>query len=600
MEIKESNFVTQFDELEDVKSKINEIKSISLSFSDFILYIQEMKLNLESNFNQVQYYSIKQDKPLSPTGSFENLSAIEKNSKQKTNIINLTSNFFQYNYKYEELNEYLQSNHNNFKKILENRNLILKNKFKNFYNKNLLNKENLTKNNRNDILDFYPQLNNLLITNSLIPNSLQKSLKSFFITKKSLQYLDQHLNKKNPIESFHKINNNLKITENELLNEYNRLNSTFNIYDEYLTNPPFDIIREYPLYQELLKGSEVLEPELINLYNEFENNLNNIFLQHSKLYKILSEIDFLPTNQLNEIEKLINEDSNTNFEQRKLLFMRLVSSHFPIKQLNCESVINYLIRDSDTFSCALSTLESNDHEGFQQILLEFKSEIPKFKENIKDSNEKIKNYENLQNEALQKWMREPTKRIDPQTLRSLNSTRDRVKNYDQYIRETEKQLIDKLNNLKKNYNNFSTKTFNNINLNISKLIENNSTILSTKNWLIQRKKLINLKIEEKKNLINEKKKLLENIKIEIENKKKIIPTFNKNKINKTQNSQILEKLKQRIQCDICQDNKRNTIILACGHTFCKTCADGLTSSRNRNCPRCQTRFTQYDIKQFSK
>lgn len=49
-------------------------------------------------------------------------------------------------------------------------------------------------------------------------------------------------------------------------------------------------------------------------------------------------------------------------------------------------------------------------------------------------------------------------------------------------------------------------------------------------------------------------------------------------------------LQQQIRCDVCQERKKDTILLKCKHLFCKQCILQTWNSRNRKCPACATKI----------
>ena len=55
----------------------------------------------------------------------------------------------------------------------------------------------------------------------------------------------------------------------------------------------------------------------------------------------------------------------------------------------------------------------------------------------------------------------------------------------------------------------------------------------------------------------------------------------------------IEKYLEWVMCPICRKNRRDSIIINCGHVFCRKCLE-----RKRTCPICSQRFTDQDVKRL--
>eukprot|EP00477_Mikrocytos_mackini_P001269 GAHX01001356.1.p1 GENE.GAHX01001356.1~~GAHX01001356.1.p1 ORF type:complete len:399 (+),score=95.85 GAHX01001356.1:65-1261(+) len=56
--------------------------------------------------------------------------------------------------------------------------------------------------------------------------------------------------------------------------------------------------------------------------------------------------------------------------------------------------------------------------------------------------------------------------------------------------------------------------------------------------------------------------------------------------------------KQAIRCSVCNENKKDSILAKCSHTFCKGCLKSNLRVRNRKCPTCKTVYDNNDIRVF--
>ncbi|KAI4260243.1 MAG: hypothetical protein LQ352_000365 [Teloschistes flavicans] len=60
------------------------------------------------------------------------------------------------------------------------------------------------------------------------------------------------------------------------------------------------------------------------------------------------------------------------------------------------------------------------------------------------------------------------------------------------------------------------------------------------------------------------------------------------------NDAELEGYRSMAICTVCRTNFKDTVILTCGHVFCKPCVDERRTSRSRKCPNCNKSFGQND------
>jgi len=55
-------------------------------------------------------------------------------------------------------------------------------------------------------------------------------------------------------------------------------------------------------------------------------------------------------------------------------------------------------------------------------------------------------------------------------------------------------------------------------------------------------------------------------------------------------------LKGKLTCHVCNTREKDCIITRCNHMFCKQCIENNLSLRKRNCPACNTRYSDTDVK----
>lgn len=50
-----------------------------------------------------------------------------------------------------------------------------------------------------------------------------------------------------------------------------------------------------------------------------------------------------------------------------------------------------------------------------------------------------------------------------------------------------------------------------------------------------------------------------------------------------------------LQCQICKNKIKNTVIKSCGHVFCDGCVQDRLTNRSRKCPNCGKAFGNGDL-----
>ena len=53
--------------------------------------------------------------------------------------------------------------------------------------------------------------------------------------------------------------------------------------------------------------------------------------------------------------------------------------------------------------------------------------------------------------------------------------------------------------------------------------------------------------------------------------------------------EALERGGEYFMCPICFENEVNTVLVPCGHTYCKTCSES-DRSRHAKCPQCRVQI----------
>ncbi|EAY23349.1 hypothetical protein TVAG_070120 [Trichomonas vaginalis G3] len=564
-------------------------------------YIEELRYILKQAATQIQQVAPSSDN-LSNTSSaspIENSNNNDKSTSSQTIYDQIYENIKQIIYSVpqsEELREFLRKLHQHFADILLLKNQAQSSRLQ--YNQpqqetliNFLNKK------FEFGIDHAPKDkcdevgNTFKISQNAVSSKYHKLIDSLAPSKQALSYIDQNIDNENPIDSLTEMYNDLEETEKELTNELKSLEMNAILYNDYINNPPFDIVRESPEYQEYLRGSQYILPKVRSKAEKMQEIYSIMLQKHKELTEALVNTDFNPSDE--EYAKILQEEAEVTVLHRKLIFVKGIVSQ--LKSLFPDKSADFCKRDRKVLQDAISAFDKNNLEDVKKILSDYKKELPGIQASIKEETSQIENYGASLEEQLPSLMRRHTKQMDQATIRGLEQSRENVKKAKQSIEQAEEQMESQFKEIKERHKNLLEGNFS-INAfppNLDVIVENTQNRLATKRWYERRIKNLEKENEDIKTKIAEMKEETEQIRSETKAKNEINDSMRKMKAKNIPHS--LDELKSIIECPLC-GKPRDTVVLACGHTFCSSCAKGFI--RNRNCPSCQTRFTQFDIKTF--
>ena len=433
------------------------------------------------------------------------------------------------------------------------------------------------------------------------PNTItskeQKLIDSDFPTKQSLSYIEENLEKENPIESLNTMYQDLGKSQCELLKELKDLESSSVPYQEYLQNPTFDIIRETPDYQRYKKGADFLMEEYKEKADDIQKRFNSLIQEHGKIVENLLELDFDPRDV--KYNEMLKEHSEITDSQRKLLFINYIIEQLKLPQLMPDQSANFCKVDRDIMQQILDAASSGDAQRCEQLMRDYRAQLPDLKAKIEGDIKTIDQSKEKLDSQLMDVMKRRQKPIDKQAERDLQNAEERVDALKKRVSEAEQQIEQEFQQIREQYQQIKATDCSNFVAfpsNIEEILTKNAERLATKRWYKRRITALEQENAEEKKKLEQIRQQTEQMQDAIKQKRGQMDVMGRVKINKNL-PRTLQEMKGLVNCPLC-NQRRDTVILACGHTFCNDCAKNLIAKRNRLCPSCQTRFTQYDLKQF--
>lgn len=430
------------------------------------------------------------------------------------------------------------------------------------------------------------------ISQNAVSSKRSKLIDSLVPSKQALSYIEQNIDMENPIESLNEIYNDLCRTEKELTKELNSLDSNSVLYRDYINNPPFDLIRESPEYQEYFRGSQFILPKVRSKAEKMQTIYTQMLNKHQELTEALVKTDFNPCDE--DWTKFLADDADVQVLSRKLHFIKGIVGN--LRSIFPEKSADFCKHDRDVMSKALNSIDKNDIESFKKIIKEYQSELPSIQKGIEEETSQIDSYSMNLEQQLPQLMRRHTKQQDQGSIRALETARENVRRNKQVIEQAEEQMNIQFKQLKQKHTdlmsqNFSIKAFP---PSLDVIFENTASKRAVLSWYKRRIQSLENENAEVRKRINSLNEEAENLANETKMRGEMVEQMSKMKTKSIPYS--LKELKSIVECPLC-GKQRDTVLLSCGHTFCSNCAKGFV--RNRNCPACDTRFTQFDIKQFS-
>ena len=432
---------------------------------------------------------------------------------------------------------------------------------------------------------------------NIISNKEQRMIDARFPTKQAISYIEEHFERENADESLRNMHNDLNRTQQELLKELKTLEMSAAPYDDFLNNPPLDVVRESPDYQNYKNGVELMLGEVKDKSGQIQDAFEMLMNKNSAIIQELLQLDFDPVDE--KVSQILNEEREVNVMLRKIYFVEfIIEKVAKLPKVLPESSARLCAYDKEEMSRALNAATRGDMEEFERILNDYKNTTPKLRNKVTDDIAFIKATESKLTDQLMEIMKRRTKAVDKMSEQKLTSTMERVDIAKKRVVESEKQIEELFAQIREKYGRIVSSSYNitAVPKNMELMLNNNAGKISTKRWYERRIKQLEKQNAEGQKKLEQIKAGTEQVLDIVKQKHEQMDVMGRVKINKNL-PRSLEEMKGVVNCPLC-GNKRDTIVLACGHTFCNTCAKGFLTKRNRNCPSCQTRFTQYDLKQY--
>lgn len=347
--------------------------------------------------------------------------------------------------------------------------------------------------------------------------------------------------------------------------------------DDYLKNPPFDLIREIPEYQKLDLGLKNLEPLVRTQLVRNDIRVREIF-GTMKLFEKIIGLSLFDSNDDLQIKSLLNEDIQTRIDVMRLKVFDLISQKEEgnrIQKFKSLHFINSVFRKYEEIS------KTKEMSRITQIIREIHNLCQTSNNSITKENNELISYRMVLEEKLKSFHPEIC-------MRNVNVTQEAIADLRASISSLVQQCIDK----KEKANEILIDV-----LKTNKIVFNNDVHIG----------IIPLQIEELITLFYQKAPIWIWYKERLEHHRKENIKIKQNRLELKDNlNELQEKVaqkKERIKygtkikknrCPICKTRDRNVIILTCGHTFCNECL-----SHRRSCPYCDSPFSSTEIHQIN-
>lgn len=423
-------------------------------------------------------------------------------------------------------------------------------------------------------------------------------------SKEILSYMEKNIDTDNAMASLDELGQKLDQTKMELSKELRNLLPTSALYDDFVMFPPFDIVREDPLYQSYENGYRVILPKIKEKARKNDDSFLDMIMRHRKLMEIVSDMDLCPANQ--ESKNIMNKKFELQTERKKLEFLLKVAEQTKISQIGKKtlddfSCVQFCLYDSATFESAVREMQNNNMDNVNSILSKYYRALSIRAESIeKEKSFAIdkRNEKNVQmNKEMKAMMMKKSKpREESRGSSRLEDLKVAVNDLEMTLNSFEIQFQNSIAKISEKLSRISQVNFKlqSIPDNFEQVLVTNMYYHAPKSWYTSRMTKIKADIEKCKEKIKEVKSKNEILSKEISLKNEQIETIEK----LTNNKEIPHKLKElrlMINCPQC-NQRRDKVIIKCGHTFCSSCTSSLLSKRTRSCPSCQIKFAEKDIR----
>ena len=225
---------------------------------------------------------------------------------------------------------------------------------------------------------------------------------TYLPTKSSIHQIQKSVNNENLLDSLKVLSSELNRTNKELLILKSDQQSTNILIRDFLQFPPFDVVRESPLYDEFNKSVSYsinyVRSEITSLQRSLSDLISHI------IPKLQSSIDC--TSCFPQFKPILNEDTQ-NVYDLDLYKLQLLSkiiddtnafqSTFP----DYES-IKYIHFNHETFG-KLNEIKDKDINSLSQLLESAIEEYSHYLDSIFDENENIKHKQSECTNKIEQW-----------------------------------------------------------------------------------------------------------------------------------------------------------------------------------------------------
>jgi len=369
-------------------------------------------------------------------------------------------------------------------------------------------------------------------------------------------------------------------THKELVKQCVGIKKEKNLYDDYVLNPPLDIVRDFPLFEEYAMVENDLITRVVSEGSTMVSSLKSCINDIKTMY------DNSIPNYSDDTIPILNEISHLKYEKLLLKYQIRLMKDFPI--YDCSEIKGVLGEYLVLQNKFLGELMKNKNSYFDYLQKCFNDHI-----GIKNKMEKQK-YQLIESldkakERIEEWIKSPVIVPDESLIKEYNELRSKCTEFEGSVfLDTQKYTMKVQSGVSIQQDLFTRMSTVVPSIeSMHKYIERGFGVQSVLDW--KKKSVSNLE-----NQILMLKKRVQN------RKQQIKGAIDERELNRA----LLEQYKQNKNDEIryiesslflSGTENRDIVLIPCGHTFSSLSIQPLLNSRKRKCPVCKTRFSQSDI-----
>jgi hypothetical protein len=426
----------------------------------------------------------------------------------------------------------------------------------------------------------------------------KKCERSFLPTVRALRFIEGRIDRDFSEPRLTKLHEELVKTHRELIKQVTDLIRDEASRNDCMAFPAQNVIEQLSRYREycasVSQNCITVRTDLLNFKNRFRETIDRFRNLHQTFLKGFA----IPNFQAKRIRSIVESDSLCALSQRKLLLVKEVVKRAGITNPHEWSALRFLEQEVEFFKKLVGLAKQGKFEVIPDLIsVNFDNYTAADREMAAEKNDVLAARSRAETEK-DRWYGKRAKPVDGEMMERLHISR---KETDIALQELEMVKQECEQSLKDSIGRISTiverlPECGIIPSNFEAIIRVLTEKKAKKMWLqgkvsAQRDRVSKLKqkvadlreeSDQLTQLLVEKQQQFEELKVKSETSEPIESVVDKEKF---------EELKSLKHCKICSGyGKRDTFLMQCKHSFCRTCVASLVTQRSRFCPYCGTRF----------